>query len=54
MPTCTSFYVNFNFIEENTYPYIILHVVQTAYGAYSASYPMGTEGSFPGGRAARA
>jgi hypothetical protein len=29
------------------------HRVQTGSGAHSASYSMGTRGSFPGGRAAR-
>jgi hypothetical protein len=28
------------------------HRVQTGSGAHSASYPMGTRGSFPGGKAA--
>jgi hypothetical protein len=28
------------------------HVVQTGSGAHPASYPMGTEGTFPGGNAA--
>jgi hypothetical protein len=31
-----------------------LHVVQTGSGAHPASYPVGTEGSFPGGKAAGA
>jgi hypothetical protein len=31
-----------------------LNVVQTGSGANSASYPMGTGGSFPWGKAARA
>jgi hypothetical protein len=31
-----------------------LHVVQTGSGVHSASYPMGTVGSFPGGKAAEA
>jgi len=30
------------------------HRLQTASWAHSASYPMGTRGSFPGGKAARA
>jgi len=30
------------------------HHVQTGYGAYPASYPMGTGGSFPVDKAARA
>jgi hypothetical protein len=30
-----------------------LHVVQTGSGAHPASYPMGTGGPFPGGKAAR-
>jgi hypothetical protein len=30
------------------------HRVQNGSGAHSASYPMGTRGSFPGGKAARA
>jgi hypothetical protein len=30
----------------------LLYVVQTGSGAHPASYPMGTEGSFPGGKAA--
>jgi hypothetical protein len=29
------------------------HRVQTGSGAHPASYPMGTRGSFPGGKAAR-
>jgi hypothetical protein len=28
--------------------YSFLHVVQTGSGAHPASYPMGTDGSFPG------
>jgi hypothetical protein len=28
-----------------------LHVVETGYGAHPASYPMGTRGYFPGGKA---
>jgi hypothetical protein len=31
-----------------------LHVVQTGSGAHPASYPMGTRGSFPEGKAAGA
>jgi hypothetical protein len=31
----------------------LLHRVQTGSGAYLASYPMGTSGAFPGGRAPR-
>jgi hypothetical protein len=30
------------------------HHVQNGSGAHSASYPMGTRGSFPGGKEARA
>jgi hypothetical protein len=30
----------------------LLHRVQNGSGAHSASYPMGTRGSFPGGKAA--
>jgi hypothetical protein len=30
------------------------HRVQNGYGAHPASYPMGTRGSFPGGKAAGA
>jgi hypothetical protein len=30
----------------------LLHVVQTGSGAHTASFPMGTGGSFPGGKAA--
>jgi hypothetical protein len=30
------------------------HRVQNSSGAHPASYPMGTRGSFPGGKAARA
>jgi hypothetical protein len=30
------------------------HRVQNGYGAHPASYPMGTKGSFPGGKAAGA
>jgi hypothetical protein len=33
-------------------PRIFFHVVQTGSGAHPASYPMGTWGSFPGGKAA--
>jgi hypothetical protein len=29
-----------------------LHIVQTGFGAHPAYYPMGTGGSFPGGKAA--
>jgi hypothetical protein len=32
----------------------MLHVVQTGSGAHPASYPMGTESSVPGGKAAEA
>jgi hypothetical protein len=32
----------------------LLHVFQTCSGAHPASYPMGTGGSFPGGKAAGA
>jgi hypothetical protein len=32
----------------------LLHVVQTGSGAHPASYPMGTGGSFSGGKAAGA
>jgi hypothetical protein len=32
----------------------LLHVVQTDSGTHPASYPMGTGGSFPGGKAAGA
>jgi hypothetical protein len=32
----------------------LLHSVQTGSGAHLASYPMGTRGSFPGGKAAGA
>jgi hypothetical protein len=31
----------------------LLHVVQTGSGAHPASYPMGTDGSFSGGKASR-
>jgi hypothetical protein len=31
-----------------------LHVVQTGSGVHPTSYPMGTQGSFPGGKAAGA
>jgi hypothetical protein len=31
-----------------------LHVIQTSTGAHTASYPMDTEGSFPGVKAAGA
>jgi hypothetical protein len=34
--------------------FLLLYVVQTGSGAHPASYPMGTEGFFPGGKAARA
>jgi hypothetical protein len=30
----------------------LLHIVQTGSGAYAASYPMGTRGSFPKSKAA--
>jgi hypothetical protein len=30
----------------------LLHVVQTGSGVHPTSYPMGTWGSFPGGKAA--
>jgi hypothetical protein len=29
----------------------LIHIVQTGSGAHPASYPMGTGGSFPGGKA---
>jgi hypothetical protein len=32
----------------------LLHVVQTGYGVHPASYPMGTRGSFSGGKTAEA
>jgi hypothetical protein len=32
--------------------YSLLHVVQTVSGAHPTSYPMGTTGSFPGGKTA--
>jgi hypothetical protein len=32
----------------------LLHVVQTGSGVHPTSYPMGTGGSFPGGKAAGA
>jgi hypothetical protein len=32
--------------------FFLLHRVQTGFGAHSASYPKGTGGSFPGGKAA--
>jgi hypothetical protein len=32
----------------------LLHVVQAGSGAHPTSYPMGTRGSFPGGKAAGA
>jgi hypothetical protein len=32
----------------------LLHVIQTGSGAHQTSYPMGTGGSFPGGKATRA
>jgi hypothetical protein len=32
----------------------LCHHVQTGYGAHPASYPMGTESSFPRGKAAGA
>jgi hypothetical protein len=32
----------------------LIHVVQTGSGAHPTSYPMGTVGSFPGGKAAEA
>jgi hypothetical protein len=32
--------------------FVPLHVVQTGSGAHPASYPMGTGGSFPEGKAA--
>jgi hypothetical protein len=32
--------------------FVLLHVVQTPPGAHPASYPMGTGGSFPGGKTA--
>jgi hypothetical protein len=34
--------------------YSLLHIVQTGSGAHPASYPMGTGGSFPDGKAAGA
>jgi hypothetical protein len=34
--------------------FFLLYSVQTGSGAHSASYPMGTRGSFPGGKAAGA
>jgi hypothetical protein len=32
--------------------FTLLHGVQTSFGAHPAFYPMGTRGSFPGGKAA--
>jgi hypothetical protein len=32
----------------------LLHVIQTGSGVYPTTYPMGTGGSFPGGKAASA
>jgi hypothetical protein len=32
----------------------LFHIVQTGSGVHPTSYPMGTGGSFPGGKAARA
>jgi hypothetical protein len=29
----------------------LLHIVQNCFGAHSASYPVGTRGSFPGSKA---
>jgi hypothetical protein len=34
--------------------FLLLHRVQTGSGAHRASYPMGTGGYFPGGKAAGA
>jgi hypothetical protein len=34
--------------------FLLLHVVQTGSEAHPTSYPMGTGGSFPGGKAAGA
>jgi hypothetical protein len=31
----------------------LLHIIQTESGTQPAFYPMGTRGSFPGGKAAR-
>jgi hypothetical protein len=39
--------VRFTAVQE----FPLLHDVQTGSGAYTASYPMGTGGSFPGGKA---
>jgi hypothetical protein len=34
--------------------FLLLYIVQTGSGAHPISYPMGTGGSFPGGKAAGA
>jgi hypothetical protein len=34
--------------------FALLHFVQTGSGSHEASYPKGTEGAFPGGKAAGA
>jgi hypothetical protein len=46
-----SFRVQFPVGAEN---FPLYHHVQNGSGAHPASYPMGTRGSFPGGKAARA
>jgi hypothetical protein len=40
--------------QPNTKLNYILHSVQTGSGAHTASYTMGTGGSFPGGKATEA
>jgi hypothetical protein len=40
--------------ENSGEEFSLLHVVQTGSGAHPASFPMGTGGPFPGGKAAGA
>jgi hypothetical protein len=46
--------LGFNLRHGNYGNFSLLHQVQTGSGVHSASYPMGTEGSYPGDKAAGA
>jgi hypothetical protein len=46
--------IHSNIIPAGARNFSLHHRVQTSCGAYSASYPMHTRGSFPGGKTARA
>jgi hypothetical protein len=42
------------FDSQSGQEFSLFHIIQTGFGAHTASYPMGTRGSFPGGKAASA